>query len=451
MYSFENKVDISNTLKASTTAKQVSNYSHRRLVRENNSSISPQMKPHHPASISESRPKSQLNLLRATHLPSHQCLRLKKSRLISGSKNASGLISRPTLNQNSESLTIERKQLHEAILYKIDNLKATKTLLDYNYETAEDNSEYNMLSSLLLLLKNGCRYCGSYCKSDKSKTIDLTAFNTKAMCIKCNNLFLVESAFEGFICEECNTGNTLQKYNGDLVQINLCGGQILAKKNPSQELFNLFTDRSQNLSPNKIRIKRVEESQNDRISLLNIVLPSRNLPLYSSECKPYAEYIKKISQIREKGKLISRDTLTLIQEQKEFDVKDREGIERTIGEYAKRLRIVLKEINEFVPEYSQALEIIFKANVSGIDSLVTSCNNRINDIQEEYVNLQGKLCDQEILKTEIRRIKVEFSQKNKKYNEEVEYLKALVDRYKFTVELYRKELDNKEILLVTQD
>ena len=451
MHIFENKADISTTLKTSPVANQLFNYSHHRLVRVNNSSVSPQVKPQHPKSISHSRPKSQLNLFRASCLPSHQCLRLKNSRNSSESNNPSKILNRPILNQNNESLNLEKRQLHESILDKISNIKATKTLLDYNFETAEENGGYNILSNLLGLLKNGCKHCGNYCKSENSKTIDLSAFTNKAVCAKCNNSFLVESGFEGFICEECNMGNILQKYSGDLVQINLCGGLMLAKKNPSQELFHSFPDRLQSLSPNKIRLKRLEESQSERISLLNIVLPSRNLPVCSGEEKTYDEYIENISQIKEKGKLISRDVLTLIQEQKDFDVKDTEKIEQTIREYAKRLRIVLKEVNEFVPEYSQALEIIFKANVIGIDSLITSCNNRINEIQEEFVILQGKLCDQEILKTEIRRLRVEMSQKSKKYHEEVDYMKALVDRYKFTVELYRKELDNKEVLAIAPD
>ena len=81
-------------------------------------------------------------------------------------------------------------------------------------------------------------------------------------------------------------------------------------------------------------------------------------------------------------------------------------------------------------------------------------NTKFGIAEDQHFNeknkIQTQLCDQELLKTEIRKLKAELIQNNKKSLEETEYLKALIDKYKFTMKLYKKELDYKEDLTYEQ-
>ena len=179
-------------------------------------------------------------------------------------------------------------------------------------------------------------------------------------------------------------------------------------------------------------------------------MPSKSLYEPEVSLAITTDYIQSVSTIKEKGKMVYRDLLTLIQEQKQFDIKNIKNIENTLGEYNKRLRILIREMSEFIPEYSFSLETISKAYILGIDSLITSYSANLQSILNEKNKIQTQLCDQELLKTEIRKLKAELIQNNKKSLEETEYLKALIDKYKFTMKLYKKELDYKEDLTYEQ-
>ena len=441
----ESKNDLQILTRNRSVLKNLAQFSHRRLRKsEKICSISPQSKPHHPQAANHSRPKSQINLTRKINISSYRINKNKNSHL-TDTQELTMLLEKNTLNQNVESLNIDKQQLHNEILAKITHIKNIKTLLDYNFETVQQSGISTLLNTLLLDLNKGCPLCiKNQEKKEQIKTIDLTEFNRNAKCIKCHNVFLIKYNVEEFICEECNKGNILQKFNGTIAQINLINNiQKTAIKIPSQEFLNLFTDRSINVTPNRAKIRK-PEYETENITQFNIILPSKQLKTYDDQPIQSTEYIEIISQIKEKGKLLSRDLLTIIQEQDCFTFNKINEIENTIGEYAKRLRIILRELNEFIPEFSQALEIIFKGYAIGIDSLIGSFHFEIKKNQEEYIKLQEKLCDQEILKNEIRKFKVDISQMNKKHTEESDYLKALIDRYKFTVNLYRKELDAKE-------
>jgi hypothetical protein len=425
--------------------KKISHFSYRRLTRRDKlcSSISPPSKVFPNPKIHHSRPKSTLNLLNNIQFSLNR--EKKTQNKPSEIQQISKLIEKNTLNQNSESLNIELKQLHESILSKISNLPHMKTLLDYNFDITQQITADNLLNNLLLQLKKGCSGCGFYCKTNKSKFIDLTEFNNKAYCSVCKNSFLVRIIMEGFVCEQCSKGNVLQKTPGNYLQISLCNNQIPSIKTPSQEFLNFYTDRFANMTPNRAKPKKPENPDQSSLSDITILLPNKE-NYYVGQSQPAPEFIKKISDIKEKGKLVSRDLITLMQEQKNFNLQSINTVQDVLGEYAKRLRTLLKEISQFIPEHCQALETIFKAQVLGIDSLITTFNSKIQNLNTENSQLRQKLADQETLKTQLKKSHLETSQTNKKNEEEIKNLKALIDRYKFTVELYKKELDHKELL-----
>ena len=112
-------------------------------------------------------------------------------------------------------------------------------------------------------------------------------------------------------------------------------------------------------------------------------MPSKSLYEPEVSLAITTDYIQSVSTIKEKGKMVYRDLLTLIQEQKQFDIKNIKNIENTLGEYNKRLRILIREMSEFIPEYSFSLETISKAYILGIDSLITSYSANLQSILNE--------------------------------------------------------------------
>lgn len=407
--------------------KNLTHFSHRKLVRNEklNASISPQAKPRHPDSVLNSRPKSQI--IKTARMPSHNLIQLKKLEI------QSDVFEKTTWTQKSFSLSTEKEKLHEAFMGKIQKFKLIKQLLDYNFETVQEENQDNLLNSLLVRLKNRPSQLEDSKTEGKSRILDLTGHVHKVICTKCMNCFLVSSKNDRFVCEECSKGTVMSKVNGLVLQINNLN---VKKKQRSQDFSGLFTDRS----PNKIRIRRPENVSES--ALLNVILPCY---VDSEVVKPkHQSFIEEITEFKEKAKLITRDIMTLMQEQQDFNIDDLGHIEKTIGEYAKRLRIVLKETSEFVPDYAQAFEAIFKANVVGIDSLVTDFHQKLEDFKKETSALQGKIHEQDVLKTEIWVLKAQIAQNQKRSTEDIQYFKKIADRYKGTIELYRKELDSVE-------
>ena len=252
----DSKQDHMILIRNSSILKSLSRLNQRKLKRKEkqSNSISPD-KPNHSSNFYNSRPKSSLNLLKNIQTTSKV---QSKSSHIQEMKNLSTLLEKNSLNQNSESLNIDRKVLHDSVLSKITNLADIKVLLDYNFDVAQNNPDSNLLNKMLLQISKGCSICGYYCKQKNSKVVDLTDFNSKVFCLKCQNLFIVKQSVNNFVCEECSKGNILNKTNAKYVQIKICDNQGTLQTNPTQEFINLCSDRPINLTPHKFRGKKPE-------------------------------------------------------------------------------------------------------------------------------------------------------------------------------------------------
>ena len=302
-----------------------------------------------------------------------------------------------------------------------------RTLLDYNFEIVSNPPTEPLLVSLVGLaqiIEPSIAY-------ENSKIIDLTRFNSKSVCEKCRNTFLVKINLDKFVCEECKKGNLLEKNNS-------CWVQVLVKDSPptrknSNDFMALFSDRNLNVSPGK------GKAVNRDGMLFNILMP-HTLEIKGREGNK-GEVLDKVEKIMQKAKFVQKDCITVLEEMKRSDIDRVDEIQKNIEEYAKRARIMLNELNEFIPEYSGAVETIFKGFVKIIDGMVASHLDKVKEIHMEKQELKGKIVEQKILRNEIKRLKLENLINVQRYTEENENLKNNIESYKYTITLYKKELD----------
>jgi hypothetical protein len=237
---------------------------------------------------------------------------------------------------------------------------------------------------------------------------------------------------DGFSCEECKKGNVLEKFNACLAQVIVKDCKNLEPcKNNSNDFLTLFTERAVNVSPFKSK-GRVKEDV-----LFNILLPDFEVGFEQVD----NEVVFKINQILQKAKFVQKDCENFVLEMKKTEVSKVLEIQKNIEEFSKRLRIILKEMNEFVPEYSAAVERVFKGFVRVVDELIDSHCERLREIEEEKMEIKKKLVEQKGLKSEIKNLKYENVIMERDFREEIEILKKNIDGYKYTIGLYRKELD----------
>lgn len=302
-----------------------------------------------------------------------------------------------------------------------------RTLLDYNFEIVSNPPSEPLLVSLV----NIAQIIEPSIAYENSKIIDLTRFNSKSVCEKCRNTFLVKINLEKFVCEECKKGNLLEKKNA-------CWLQVLVKDNPatrknSNDFMALFSDRNLNVSPGKGKVGTRDGM------LLNILMPN-SLDVKGGEGNK-GDVLDKVEKIMQKAKFVQKDCITVLEEMKKIDVDRVDEIQRSIEEYAKRARIILNELNEFIPEYSGAVETIFKGFVKIIDGIVGSHLDKVKELLQEKQELRGKIVDQKVLRNEIKRLKMENLINVQRYSEENENLRKNIESYKYTITLYKKELD----------
>ncbi|CAG9335570.1 unnamed protein product [Blepharisma stoltei] len=337
-------------------------------------------------------------------------------------------------------------------------------------------------------------------KTSENQVIDFSFLGFIEKCEKCGNSYYLNTKNELFICKDCETGKEPNRIEGVCLMIQCDSKNISIPKPPSTHRKNtedlgLLTERSMPSRPSTARKVRqkfslkdlkedIETSNTLAISgygkkwnlklgsPIKIILP--NLMLYESdsfhdritisnkndELTAYSpekteniveptpeELLQVCKKMKEKAKYFNRDILSLLENQCNEKINNEElskKVEYWIGEYSRHLRIIIRGIAEFIPEYSTALEKCLKGIFLLCEWVVGANNEKIKEIKLELDQERVNKAENIEAQHEIKMIKSDMIAKEKKYLEKIDSLKLVKRKYENIISLYEKELEKHE-------